>query len=293
MVNLELYRIFYVVAKEKNITRASELLNISQPAVTKHIKNLENALGEQLFIRTKKGVVLNEYGKKIFKNVKNALNLIFDAEKDFLGSRNAHDSTIRIGTSTTLAKKYLMHYIDIYHDKFPNIIFDICTDPTEKLIEKLKDGDIDFILSKYSKNYDYDLNYQKISSMEYIFIASKKYLKLKKNHLNIKELEQYDILLQKKPSNSRKSADELFKNYNLNIVPKMNIASSNLLTSFVKMGYGIGYITDFYVKDEINNNEVFKVNLNIPNQRIDCGIITLKNNIMIKDCINFIKLLTK
>ena len=60
MINLELYRIFYVVAETKNITKASEILNISQPAVTKHIKNLEDQLGNPLFIRTKKGVILND-----------------------------------------------------------------------------------------------------------------------------------------------------------------------------------------------------------------------------------------
>ena len=73
MINLELYRIFYVVAETKNITKASEILNISQPAVTKHIKNLEDQLGNPLFIRTKKGVILNEYGEKIFLNVKQYL----------------------------------------------------------------------------------------------------------------------------------------------------------------------------------------------------------------------------
>ena len=81
MVDLELYKIFYVVADTGNITKASEKLNISQPAVTKHIKNLEYQIGEPLFIRTKKGVVLNEYGKKIFLNVKNALTLLDVAEK--------------------------------------------------------------------------------------------------------------------------------------------------------------------------------------------------------------------
>ena len=58
MIDLELYRIFYVVAKTKNITKASEELHISQPAVTKHIKNLESLLGLPLFIRTNKGVIL-------------------------------------------------------------------------------------------------------------------------------------------------------------------------------------------------------------------------------------------
>ena len=64
MVNLELYRIFKVVAEQENLTRASEILLISQPAVTKHIKNLENELNVQLFIRSKYGMILNENGKK-------------------------------------------------------------------------------------------------------------------------------------------------------------------------------------------------------------------------------------
>lgn len=291
MINLELYRIFYVVAKEKNITKASKILNISQPAVTKHIKNLEYELGEELFIRTKKGVILNEYGRKIFLNVKNALNLIEDAENTLEDAKNKHSVTIRIGASTTLAKKYLIKYIEKFHDKYPNIIFDIHTDSTHDLIKKLKIGDIDFILSKFPSNIDYDLKYQKIDTMEYIFVASKKYNKLTEKSISVKELENYDIIVQKYPSNSRKNADDFFKENKLNIIPKMNIASSNLLTSFIKMGYGIGYVTDIYVKDELDNKEIYKVNVNVPNKKVDFGIITLKNNILFKDCNSFINLL--
>ena len=291
MINLELYRIFYVVAKEKNITKASKILNISQPAVTKHIKNLEYELGEELFIRTKKGVILNEYGRKIFLNVKNALNLIEDAENTLEDAKNKHSVTIRIGASTTLAKKYLIKYIEKFHDKYPNIIFDIHTDSTHDLIKKLKIGDIDFILSKFPSNIDYDLKYQKIDTMEYIFVASKKYNKLTEKSISVKELENYDIIVQKYPSNSRKNADDFFKENKLNIIPKMNIASSNLLTSLIKMGYGIGYVTDIYVKDELDNKEIYKVNVNVPNKKVDFGIITLKNNILFKDCNSFINLL--
>ena len=54
MINLELYKIFVIVAEERNITKASERLNISQPAVTKHIKNLEKQLNIILFERNKR-----------------------------------------------------------------------------------------------------------------------------------------------------------------------------------------------------------------------------------------------
>lgn len=64
MANLELYKIFIEVAKEQNITRASQNLNISQPAVTRHIKNLENELNIVLFNRTKRNGI-NAKWKKI------------------------------------------------------------------------------------------------------------------------------------------------------------------------------------------------------------------------------------
>ena len=63
-INFELYRIFYVVANNGNITKASEELNISQPAISKSIKNLEDQLGGALFTRTKRGVILTEEGKE-------------------------------------------------------------------------------------------------------------------------------------------------------------------------------------------------------------------------------------
>ena len=83
MVNLELYRIFKVVAEEENLTKASEILHISQPAVTKHIKNLENELHVQLFKRSKYGMILNENGKKLYSQIKDAIDVILKAEDIF------------------------------------------------------------------------------------------------------------------------------------------------------------------------------------------------------------------
>ena len=63
MINLELYKIFTTVAECENITKASEKLNISQPVVSTHIKNLENSLRVILFERTNKGLILTKTRK--------------------------------------------------------------------------------------------------------------------------------------------------------------------------------------------------------------------------------------
>ena len=140
MINLELYRIFSVVAEVGNVTKASNILNISQPAVTKHIKNLEEQIGNPLFIRTKKGVKLNEFGEKIFLNVKNALTLIDEAEKLVLSDSKNYKGTIKIGISTSLAGKFLLSNMKKFNDIYPNVTLEIYTEPTKVLIEQLKKG---------------------------------------------------------------------------------------------------------------------------------------------------------
>lgn len=287
MIDLELYKIFYVVAENKNITKASEKLNISQPAVTKHIKNLEDQLGTPLFIRTKKGVILNEYGEKIFLKVKQAINLLEDSEKEINEVNKLHKGTIKIGISTTLTRKYLLKHIQSFHKLYPNIIIDIYTDPTKDLIKKLKVGNIDLIISKFPKHMDYDLNYDKIGETKYIFVANKKYFNIEK--LLAKDIPNYPILLQNFPANSRESAEKYFKENNISIEPRMNIASSNLLIDFICMGYGIGYVTKLYVEDELKNNKLAIINTYPDTEKINFGIISLKNNVMTNSIKKFIE----
>ena len=79
-INLDSYNVFYAVAKSGNITKASNILHISQPAITKQIKNLEEELGFQLFIRTKRGVILTSNGEKVYEQIKEAMKYIKNIE---------------------------------------------------------------------------------------------------------------------------------------------------------------------------------------------------------------------
>ena len=292
-MNLELYRIFYVVAQTGNITKASEILNISQPAVTKQIKNLENQLNTPLFIRSKRGVLLNECGQKIFLNVKQALTLLEETNTMIKEYTDFNIGTIKIGTSTTFMRKFLLKYLELFHNEYPNITVDIYTDPTKELINKLKNGSIDLVIGKFPPVPDKELNYTELGKTKYIFAFNNKYYNLKNKKIKAKELEKYPILLQEYPSNSRGSAEKYFENNSVHINPKMNIASSNLLIDFIIMGYGIGYVTNLYVKDELESGKLHELNITPTPNEIPFGIISLKNNILSNPCRKFIKYIQK
>ena len=143
-VNFELYRVFYTVANTGNITKAAEELMISQPAISKSIKNLEEQLGGQLFIRTKRGVILTEEGKEFYKYISHALEYIYNAENRFTDLINLNVGTIKIGVSTTLTREFLIPYLEEFHEKYPKIDIEIITTLTSELIPKLKKGLIFF-----------------------------------------------------------------------------------------------------------------------------------------------------
>lgn len=278
MVNLELYKIFYEVAKFGNVTQASNHLNISQPAVTKHIHNLEDTLGTKLFIRSRKGVILTEDGQKLYYYIRQAMNLISYAEKKIDDTKNLYTGTLRIGISTTLTKKYLLKYLDIFHKLYPNIIIEISTDPTGELKEKMKLGQLDFIIAKMPRYLDEEYSYTVLGQLEDIFIANEAFYKLKGKKITLQELAEYPILLQKNPSSSREYIDEICRDRNTTLKSIMNIASSNLLIDFVKIGYGIGFVTKQYVQEELGDQTLFEVQLEPAIPPRDFGIIQLKEN---------------
>ena len=120
-INLELYKTFYYVAKNGSISRAANELLISQPAISKSIKTLEEQLSIQLFIRKKDGVTLTEAGSALYKKIHDAMSLIWSAENDLEILTNQESGTINIGASKTIIHEYLMPYIKSFHQKFPNL----------------------------------------------------------------------------------------------------------------------------------------------------------------------------
>ncbi len=278
-VDFELYRIFYVVANNGNITKASQELLISQPAVTKSIKKLEDALGGQLFVRTKKGVNLTNEGKEIYYYIKNAIEYINNAENKFTNLKQLSTGNIRIGISTTLAKNFLMPYLNKFHTLYPNIKIEINNSLTTDLIEYLRKGTLDIVFLNLPFEEKNDVMIKPIKEIHDCFIVGKNYGHLKNTIFNINDLNNYPLILQRKRSNTRTFLDNFMKENNSILNSDMDIASYNLMIELVKIGFGIGFATREYINSELKNGELIelKIKQKIPPRHI--AIATSKNTI--------------
>lgn len=292
-IDFELYRVFYVVANNQNITKASEELNISQPAISKSIKNLEEQLGGQLFIRTKKGVLLTEEGKEFYKYIKLGIEYINNAENKFSDLINLETGCIRIGTSTTLTKEFLLPFLEEFHSLYPKIDIQISTNVTSELLPKLRNGLIDIvILNLNNKNYGDDIDIIKCKKINDCFVVGNKYKDLVNKNLSLIDLNNYPLILQAKGSNAREFLDMFAKEYNVSLKPNIELSSYSLVTEFTKIGFGIGYATREYIKDKLENKELFELKLkeDIPSKYI--AIALSKNyipNFSTKKLIEIIK----
>ena len=182
--NLNHYKIFFEVAKKGNISKAAEILYISQPAVSKSITKLEQSLGHTLFIRSKRGVKLTEEGTTLYTYLKQAFESIETAEKALQHASELGMGQLRIGVSTSLCKHILLSYLQDFIRENPHVKITIECNPTFETIQLLKQDKIDIGLicdTSLEKGY----HFSPLRSIQDTFVTTQTYL----DNLQVRESE--------------------------------------------------------------------------------------------------------
>lgn len=274
-INLDLYRIFYIVAKNGSISAAADVLFISQPAITFQIKKLEEQLGISLFTRTKHGVILTDEGKVLFDYVNNAIENIINGENALSNLKNLDSGIIRIGASTTVCRHVVMPYLEKFHELHPKIDIQIVNNLTTNLLKELRNGNLDILFLNMPMHENKDLNIIPINDVQDIFVGNKKYYDLTKGKVNLKELNIYPLIFQKLPSNTRAYLNNYLNSNNVDLKPQLEVVSYNLIMDLVKAGFGIGYATKEFIKNELENKTLYEIEVipRVPKRFI--GIATM------------------
>lgn len=253
---------------------------ISQPAITKTIKKLENDLGIKLFNRSPKGVTLTENGKVFFEFIKNGVESFMNGEHKLTSLKNLEIGTIKIGASTTVTKYFLLPFVEKFHEQYPNIDISITNHLTTTLVSMIKKGSLDVLIVNLPMEKDNDLEIVPCYELHDCFAANKKYKEEINKKISLQELvEKYPIITQKEPSNTRTFLNKLMKKHEIEFHPKFDIVSYSLVKDFAQIGMGISYITKEFTKEELEKGELIEIPLKekIPTRGL--GIVTPKNTI--------------
>ena len=261
MVNLELYRVFYTVAKCGSLTRAAEELYISQPAVSQSVKQLENQLGVTLFNRTHRGMELSAQGGKIiFAEVERALGLLYEAENRIAQMKASATGTIRIGASDTIFEYFLADKIVEFHERFPAVKIELMADFTPDTIGKLKANrcDVAFVNLPIAEEPELHLegNCMRLND---VFIAGEKYKELADGKISLAKLTKYPLIMMDKNTVARRSFDSFLDSVGIQLQPSIEVGSWDLMKRLVARGMGVGIIPREYVVRGLEEGELFEV----------------------------------
>lgn len=291
MANLELYKIFVEVAKQKNITKASERLHISQPAVTRHIKNLENELNTVLFNRTK-GMELTEAGKRLFDDVSTAVEKIVEIDNKYSLSNE-----IILGTYATMLSKVLSGAIAEFYSQNENSKITTITDNSKVLNFPKNCENFDIAVIKKCDENEYDsnkYNFISLGFINYVLIANNNSDLANKKKIKISDLKNKIIYIPRGDTNSTKSLKNMIAESKLNNEIKRidSVTISQIIQNYDNC---VGEANCKYLEKEIESGAftVLDTDFTLPSTEI--GIYYRKDNSSteLKNLIKIIKKIFK
>lgn len=259
MANLNLYKFFCAVAEEKNISKASEKLFVSQPAVSFSIRELEKELNQQLFVRKSKGVELTAFGKILYSQIKDCVDKFDKIEQMAFRFSKLDQGILRIGACTSNVNQILMEYLTEFAKKYPNVQIVMERDNDDRLLQRLTENSLDMIFVDKSDKID-DFKTVKTFDVDYQLLGNKKFKeKYVEDDVDLKNFPVSDLIVPSVNNGSRTTINKFFANNSIKFEPKYELDSYILLYDFVKKGFGIAFANVDYYKQAIVNEEVYVI----------------------------------
>lgn len=250
-------KVFHTVASRSSFTKASEELNISQPDVTKHIKEIENQLNTKLFDRKGTTIQLTQSGKILFEYAEKIRNIYRDLEFEINQINRQHKGKLIIGASTTVAQYVLPEILAKFNSYYKDIKIELITHNTEIISELLKEGKIDLGIIEGESQSNY-FDYQIFKADEIVLVAKSNH-SLANKTLNIKDLYQLELIFREQGSGSLEFIQNRLKEKgiiieNLNVV--MQLGSSESIKNYLLHSNALAFMSISTVLNELKNNQL-------------------------------------
>lgn len=290
-INFELYKIFYYVGEYKSITKTANYLNVSQPAITKHIKNLESFLSVKLIEKIPNGIELTNDGKALHEKIKNHIEELLKIEHEYNEKEQNNEYTIRIIAGNSMLQIFLRDKIIEYNKKHPNIKIKIDAGRHLEAIKKLHDGEADIVfINKKSNLKQYEeFIIKNCYTTNDILVVNNDVKEQYPSLIHIKDINKYPIIYIPTETAAKTKINEILAKKNDVFKPKYEVSQENITVEYVKNNLGIGFVSKEIVKRELEKNEFSKIDLDIELPKREICYAIRKNSAGYKYLQEFIK----
>lgn len=252
-MTLKHMRIFVTVYREMNVTRAADLLHMTQPAVSRSIQELENYYGIRLFERINHRLYRTKGSEAIYAR---ALHIVNSFDEMEMGIKNWDEfGILRVGSSITLGNYFLPGIIETLHKSHPNLQIRAMISKGRNVYEAILDDKIDLaVVEGYVP--DEFIHKEPIREDQLNLIVPPGHPLTVQSEVFIKDLVQYPLLMRESGSVGRMLLDRTFAMHGLPLVPSWESASTQALVHGVARGLGIAILPKQLIQSDITSGTV-------------------------------------
>lgn len=238
-INLNLLKYFYEVVNEENITKAASKCHITQPAMTRAIKELETQLNTKLLNRSQKGAFPTIEGTILYNHIETILKEV-NITKSII-ENNEMFNDLYIGMTTSNYFNLIIEALREFKEKNKNVRVHVLFENINTLNDLKKTGKLDIIIKNKSEII---ADFKKIEELELenFFVASKKHFpELDNKHIELKDLlNNYPLVILNESSPGRRHLDNWLKEKGIILKPEYEFNSFDFCKKIVKQGLAIG-----------------------------------------------------
>jgi DNA-binding transcriptional LysR family regulator len=245
-------KVFCTVAETRSFSKASEIIRLTQPAVSLQIQALEEAYGTKLFNRSGCVITLTKAGELLYKYAKEINALYMAAEKELGDFTGIVKGVVTIGASSTIGNYVLPAVIAEFKRKYPKVTIHLITGNTRTIIEYLNSGSIDIALVE-GEIKKQKLIVEKLIPDEMVLIMPSMHPWTKRSNISIFELTKETFISREEGSGTRQMIEKYFAKHGLspqNIKIGFIMGSTEAIKSAVEEGLGVSIVSRWAAKKE-------------------------------------------
>jgi len=250
--------VFYSVAKRLSFTKAAQELFISQPAVTKHIRELEEKYQSRLFERNGNKIQLTAAGHVLLKYAEQIFSIHRQAEFEINAISQRNEGLLRLGASTTIAQYLIPPLLAQFHQKFPGVRVTLINGNTELIEQSLLKKEIDLgLIEGDSKNPQ--ISYSELSRDEIVLVCSKSHPLAKVTEISIEQLRTIPLILRERGSGTLEVIEHAMEPLRIKISDlqiEMQLGSTEAIKSYLAHSECMAFISVHAVLKELSSGEL-------------------------------------
>jgi DNA-binding transcriptional LysR family regulator len=250
-LNLHLLRLFATVVQTGSFSRAAEILSISQPAISKGVRDFELQVGCRLLDRTRKGVRPTREGQALARHAETLFAAERAAEDELRSLRSLDSGSLRVGASTTIATYMIAEYLGSFHRAYPGIDLHIVSANTRDIADLMVRHEIEIALVEGPVEDDNLVSEPWRTDVMNLIVGPLHRLASSKGSVDCSELEQEILIVREPGSGSREVVTQALAAQRVEPRSTLEIGSTEAIKQAVAAGVGVSIVSTVAVDDQV------------------------------------------